>query len=214
MKRKIRLTESDLHIIVKESLNKVIKEYYETPYKNFYNDDDVNQMSIFNPIDKGYISSKTFEEFLNEKYDEMLDLIIAQNHEITDAYNTKNYKFFRYNDFYLFEDCYSSYSDFTKGIDNEINFIINSYLEVIQNDDESFNEINDNDYDYSNKNYDGSNEYTRNTTWHKQIDGLDSYFFADMYNSAKCILFNKKTLKLIQSYFKLRQKYILDLSRQ
>ena len=41
-KKMIRLTESDLHRIVKESVNKVLKEAYKDPF-NFFPDEDFSK---------------------------------------------------------------------------------------------------------------------------------------------------------------------------
>lgn len=189
---KIKLTESKLKQIVNESIQNVLKEYYETQYNNFESDDDVKHYTTFKPQDRGYISDITFEEFLKDKYHEMYENVEKQIDEICEAGNKKDYKYFRMNDFYLLaEEYYETYKEVIKtGIDDQIRYVIDSYLEIVTNSYDSSFEMGNNDYEYPNRNYD--------------------YFSDDNeeYNLAKKILFDKNMMGWIGQYFELRNAII------
>jgi hypothetical protein len=89
MKQIIRLTESDLHKIIKESVKNVIMEYEMTPY------DNLMQRSINNGG-----QDKVWEEYLSKKdtyYGAIAKIAMQNNHSYTDIIRDLQNKITEYN---------------------------------------------------------------------------------------------------------------------
>lgn len=76
MKKRIRLTESQLHRAIKESVKKVLKEYDEHNIYNTYNEDDMDfdsqeTIKVLNDM-KSFIETikKKVDEYVSYFYDE------------------------------------------------------------------------------------------------------------------------------------------------
>ena len=201
-KKLIRLTEGDLHNIINESVNNILKEYFNTPYKDFNNDDDVNTFSTFNPIDSGYISDKSFEDFLSEKYDELYTKIYNQINEMRQAFKLKSYRYFRTKNLELFEWAYSSYEELINddSINDEVDNVLFEYDEYVKNNYNSSFETNNNDYEYPNKNYDDSLDSIGNIGYRNKL--------------AKKILFDVRMMDLIKNYFNLKKEMVNILNNE
>ena len=70
MKRRVRLTESDLHRIIKESVNKILKESTKTSLRNFmkiwYNNDDSCIDALKRLTDEVWLRSMGWKQVFHE----------------------------------------------------------------------------------------------------------------------------------------------------
>lgn len=76
--KSIKLTETDLHIIIKESVKKVLKEIYD---KKAQMEHDWNEYEYNNMLDKRY-----FDDECEDKYSEDSNINIFDFHKYKDSY--------------------------------------------------------------------------------------------------------------------------------
>lgn len=197
MKRRIKLTESDLHRIIKESVKKVLKEDYDEIYDYFSNDNDVNNMRVFDPIESGYINNISFDEYLEDIKICILKNVIKSYKNLFIAYNKacsnpENVDGIFYNtniDMDLYNGwCYDEHYSGYDGINNVVNNVVKNVIEDYKNDVTEPNNTSSfengyNDYDYPNKNYD-------------DFDVNDPKIF----KKVKSTLFNDTVMKIIKKY--------------
>lgn len=159
---KIKLTESKLRQIVTESVKNLLKEYYDTPYKSFNDDDDVKNYSTFSPEETGYLTNISLDEFLDNRYDEMEKGISVCYNVMMEDFERGYYKDILNDNIALcfFDDVpemkfYRNAKEFFNGnygIEYTIKEIIEMYNDIVLNDEESY-ELGHNDYEYPNQNY-------------------------------------------------------------
>jgi hypothetical protein len=85
-KRTIRLTESDLHRVIKESVNTILKEFTNPWGYSEYDNDDMTYENVYDNAEHKIISSYKRGKIYSNVHDLIEDLYVA------DSFNQSDYE--------------------------------------------------------------------------------------------------------------------------